>query len=131
MRCAPLVASIVIALLSAPAFAKLPPLGDDAKAKVAETVAKAAWTDKDGGYKLCLVTNRVVETHRTRTKAAGKEAPAAIETPACADPGAYVAAAAAPTPPIEAAGAHSPPATATAPPSSKATAAELQGQVKK
>ena len=73
--------------------------------------------------------NRTAEGYRSATKAAGKEAPAAVETPACADPGAYVAPV--PAAPLEAAGAHSPATMATSPPNSKATAAEQAGQPKK
>jgi hypothetical protein len=70
--------------------------------------------------------DRTAEAYRKSAKASGKEAPAAVETPACADPGPFVE-----PPPLEAAGAHSPATMATAPPNSKATAAELQGQKKK
>ena len=122
-------ALICAALLAAPAFAKLPALSDEAKAKAAETAAKTAWTDKVGAFQLCRAMERTAEYYRKSPKAAS--APAAVETPACADPGPFVYVAPAATPPLEAAGAHSPPATATAPPSGKATAAELQGQPKK
>jgi hypothetical protein len=121
-----------LALAAAPALAKLPPPSDEAKAKAAETAAKSAWTDKVGAYQLCQSMNRTAEYYRKSP--AGKDAPPPVETPACTDPGAFVApAAAAPAsaPPLEAAGAHSPPATAVAPPSSKETAAEKQGQPKK
>jgi hypothetical protein len=126
--------SILPALLlllagAAPVHAKLPPLGDEAKAKATEAAAKTAWSDKVGGYKLCEAMNRTADAYRTAMKASGKEAPAAVETPPCADPGAYVPPVAAP--PLEAAGAHSPATMATSPPNSKATAAEQQGQPKK
>lgn len=121
-----------------PASAKLPPLSDEAKAKAAETAAKTAWTGKVGDYQLCRAMERTAEHYRSGTKTAGKVAPAAVDTPACSDPGAFVppvaaapAAPAASAPPLEAAGAHSPPKTAIAPPSGKATAAEIQGQAKK
>jgi hypothetical protein len=122
------------ALLAAPAafapvWAKLPAPSDEAKAKAAAAAAKTAWSDKVGNYQLCQAMNRVAEQYRKSAKADSKEPPPAVETPACADPGPFVAVAA--TPPLEAAGAHSPPATAVAPPSGKATAAELQGQPKK
>ena len=126
---APIPALIVAAALTAPAFAKLPPPSDEAKAKAAETAAKTAWSDKVGGYQLCQAMNRVVERYRSTAKSNGQEPPAAVDTPPCADPGAY-APPVAPAP-LEAAGAHSPATTATAPPNSKATAAEIQGQPKK
>ena len=124
-------ALILPALLGASAtvHAKLPALGDEAKAKAAEAATKTAWSDKVGAYKLCEAMNRTAQGYRSATKAAGKEAPAAVETPACADPGAYVAPV--PAAPLEAAGAHSPATMATSPPNSKATAAEQAGQPKK
>ena len=131
-RSAALAALVAAMLQPVPALAKLPAPSDEAKAKAAEAAAKTAWTDKIGAYQLCRAQDRVVAYYRKGAMAAGKEAPTALETPACADPGAFVPPVApVATPPLEAAGAHSPPATATAPPSSKATAAELQGQPKK
>lgn len=120
-----ILASLAGLLMVAAAQAKLPPLSDEAKAKAAETAAKTAWTDKVGAYQLCQAMNRVAAHYHK----GNKDAPAAVETPACTDPGAFVPPA--PTPPLEAAGAHSPATTATAPPSSKATAAEIQGKSKK
>jgi len=125
MRRVILLASLAGLLMAAAAQAKLPPLSDEAKAKAAETAAKTAWTDKVGAYQLCQAMNRVAAQYHK----GNKDAPAAVETPACTDPGAFVPPA--PTPPLEAAGAHSPAATATAPPASKATAAEIQGKSKK
>ena len=125
-----LCALIIAACIAAPALAKLPPLSDEAKAKVGDAAAKSAWTDKVGGYQLCQAMNRTAEYYRQAVKAAGNEAPPPIDTPACADPGPYVAAAVA-VKPLEAAGAHSPTTMATSPPSSNATAAEIQGQTKK
>lgn len=122
----PLCAMIISTCIAAPALAKLPPPSDEAKAKAAEAAAKSAWTDKVGGYQLCQAMNRTAEQYRAAQKAAGKDAPPAVDTPACADPGPFVAAK-----PLEAAGAHSPATMATSPPSSKATAAEIQGQPKK
>ena len=112
-------------LFVASATAKLPALNDEAKAKAAAAAAKTAWTDKVGSYQLCRAMDRTAEYYRKNTKAA----PAATETPACADPGAFVAPVAAA--PLEAAGAHSPTTMATSPPSSKATAAEIKGEPKK
>lgn len=123
-------ALIVSVCIAAPAVAKLPPPSDEAKAKAAEAAAKSAWTDKVGGYQLCQAMSRAAEHYRKAKKSAGKEAPAAVETPACTDPGAFVAAVVA-AKPLEAAGAHSPTTMATSPPSSKETAAEIQGQPKK
>ena len=133
MRHAIAIMSMTVAtLVAAPALAKLPPPSDEAKANAAEIAAKSAWIDKVGGYQLCQAMNRTADSYRRAEKSAGKEAPAAIDTPACADPGAFVAPVAAATAkPLEAAGAHSPTTMATSPPSSTATAAEIQGQSKK
>ena len=112
------------------AFAKLPPLNDEAKAKAAEAAARSAWADKVGGYKLCAVMDKVAMQYQTRAKTVGASPPAAVETPACADPGPFVAPVVE-AKPLEAAGAHSPPGTAVGAPSSKATDAEIKGGVKK
>ncbi len=119
-------ALIVGAVLAAPVFAKLAAPSDEAKAKAAATAAKTAWADKVGTYQLCRAMDRTAEYYRKSEKAAGKQAPAAVDTSSCGDPGPFVA-----PPPLEAAGAHSPATMATSPPSSKATAAEQQGQAKK
>ena len=122
------------AAFAAPAFAKLPPPSDEAKAKAADTAARTAWTDKIGAYQLCQAMNRAAEHYRQTEKSAAKEAPAPVQTPPCADPGAFVAPipeiAASEAKPLEAAGAHSPATMATSPPNSTATAAEQQGHPK-
>ena len=123
----PLCAAVLaLALAGASAHAKLPAPSDEAKAKAAETAAKAAHTDKVGGYKLCLSQDRVAAAYMGALKAAGKAASAPTATPACADPGPFVYAppTAAPAPPLEAAGAHSPAKTATSPPSTITPAAQ-------
>ena len=121
------VAGVVVTAVSlaVPAIAKLPAPSDEAKAKAAEVAAKSAWTDKVGAYQLCQAMNRVADRYHKATK----DAPAAVDTPPCTDPGAFAPPVAAA--PLEAAGAHSPATMATSPPSSKATAAEIQGQPKK
>ena len=131
MRAVVVPALIVAALLAAPAFAKLPAPSDEAKAKAAEAAAKTAWSDKVGAYQLCRAMDRAAEHYRKTAKQDGKGAPAAVETPSCADPGPFAAAPVVAAKPLEAAGAHSPATMATSPPGSKATAAELQGQPKK
>lgn len=120
-------------MLAAPVIAKLPPLSDEAKAKAAETASKTAWSDKVAAFQLCNAMNKVAASYHASAKEAGKDVPAAIDTPACTDPGAYapVAAPAASAPPLEASGAHSPPGTALGPPSGKATEAENKGGAKK
>ena len=78
-----------------PALAKLPPPSDEAKAKAAETAAKAAWSGKVAAFHLCTVTNRVVENYHASMKQAGKDTPPQMDpVSACNDPGPYVAPAA-------------------------------------
>ena len=119
---------LLLGLAAALAQAKLPPVSPEAQAKADEAKAKTAWTDKVGTYKLCLAMDRVAANYR---KGAGASAPEPVATAPCADPGPYVAAAAASSAkPLEASGAHSPPETATAPPGSQATQAQQQGHKK-
>ena len=132
MRHTPILLSVLTlaAVLATPAVANLPAPSDEAKAKTVAAAAKTAWSDKLGGYQLCQAMDRVAAGYRKSAAALNKDVPAAIDTPACSDPGPFVAAPA-PTPPLEASGAHSPATMAVSPPGSKATAAELQGQPKK
>ena len=110
------------ALLCSAAWAKLPAPSDEAKGKAAETAAKTAHAGKVDNYKLCLSMDRVAAGYQAAAKKAGKPAPAPIETPACADPGAFVFA-----PP----GAASAPATAPAPSPTPAVAAAAAAVAKK
>ena len=105
--------AVLAGALIVPAFAKLPALSDEAKAKAAEAAGKAAWADKVGAYQLCRSMERSAAAYRHGAKAAGKDAPAPEATPPCADPGPFVAQTTTPgTPP--------------APPSGKATSAETK-----
>lgn len=81
------------------AFAKMPPLTEEAKAKATQAKAKAAWGDKVAAYQLCLVQDKVAAGHG---KVKGGDL--ANMTP-CQDPGPYVAAAPASTVPDQAASA--------------------------
>jgi hypothetical protein len=127
MRAALLSTVIAAAAVAGPALAKLPPLSDEAKAKAAETAAKAAWTDKVGLYKLCKSMDQVADVYRKTPTAAGKEVPGAAAVP-CVDPGPYAAPVTpAASKPLEASGAHSPPGNAVSPPSNNAPAAQIQG----
>lgn len=103
------------------AFAKLPPLSDEAKAKAAEAAARTAWSDKVAAYQLCQSMDRVAASYLERARAAGK-ALEPVATPPCTDPGPFAYVPAEPKP-IEAAGAHSPPQTAATPPSTTQPAA--------
>ena len=127
MRAVLLSAMMAAAAISGPALAKLPPPSDEAKAKAAETAAKAAWTDKVGLYHLCKSMDRVAEGYRKGPTAANKDVPGATAVP-CVDPGPYAAPVTpAASKPLEASGAHSPPGNAVSPPSTNAPAAQIQG----
>lgn len=75
--------------------AKLPPLSEEAAAKAAEAKAKTGWSAKVDAYKLCLSQDRVAVRYRQEK---GVAVQAADATPACSDPGSYIAAGAVATP---------------------------------
>jgi hypothetical protein len=112
----------VLALAAGTAFAKLPPLSDEAKAKAEEAKAKTAWSDKVATFQLCKVQDQVAAQYLAEAKKAGKDVKPETTAP-CNDPGPFAAAPADAKPPIEQAGAHSPPKTAVAPPSTNTPAA--------
>jgi len=99
---------LALALAAATVQAKLPAPSDEANAKAAEAAAKTAHGNKVADYQLCKSRERVADHYRASAKKAGKEAGAAVDTPACADPGPFV-----PAPAASAAAA--PAATASAP----------------
>ena len=120
MRC------LSVALFSAfafsvPAWSKLPAASDEAKAKAAEAAAKTAHGDKVAGYQLCKSMDKTAAKYHASLKAAGKAASAPTETPACADPGPFAAAAPAGIPAAAEAPA-APAAPARATPAAPATA---------
>lgn len=104
--------ALLLAVLVGTAVAKLPAPSDEAKAKAAEAAAKTAHAGKVDAYKLCLSMDKVAADYHAKAKAAGKDVRPAAETPACADPGAFVY-----TPP----GAASAPAAATSAPPAAAS----------
>ena len=118
-------------LAASAAVAKLPPPSDEAKAKAAEAAAKTAHGNKVADFQLCKSMDKVAAAYLDGAKKAGKDVKPTA-TPACTDPGQFVAATppAGAVKPLEAAGAHSPPATATSPPSTK-TPAAAQAPAKK
>ncbi len=107
------------------AFAKLPPLSDEAKAKAAEVTAKTAWSGQVDAYQLCKSQEKIAASYFQKIKATGGTPKVPTATPPCADPGAFsyappdVAKLKEAVKPIEASEAHSPAATAGSPPSSK------------
>ena len=109
-RTAALTFSALLALAGTAAHAKLPAPSDEAKAKAAETAAKTAHGGKVANFQLCKSMDQTAAGYFAAAKKAGKAASAAIATPACADPGAFVYMPAEATPAVAAA-----PAAAVAP----------------
>ena len=114
----------LLAAMAWPALtvAKLPPPTPEAKAKADEAKLKTAHADKVAAFQLCKSQNHAADNHRATLKAAGKEAKAAVETPACVDPGAFdlaAAQAAATAAAAAAASAPAPVAAASAPAAAK------------
>jgi len=142
----------LLAVAFGAAFAKLPAPDDAAKAKAAETTAKAAWQAKVDGYQLCKSQDKVAAAY---VKSAGKNGkPAAVPVAAApashasgaAQPGGTPMAYSAPPPcsdpgpfaynppdqkPLETSGAHSPAGTATSPPSVRPESAQMAPAPKK
>lgn len=109
--------SLILAVASATAFAKLPPPTDEAKAKAAEAAAKTAHTAKADAYLLCKSQDKVA-AHVQKTNKAKADKP--VATPPCVDPGKFVytppeAAASAPVAAASAAAVAAAPAKAAAP----------------
>lgn len=103
-----LIAAGALALVAGGVAAKLPAPSDEAKAKAAEAAAKTAHGNKVADFQLCKSREKVAERYRADAKKAGKPVGDTVDTPVCADPGAFVYA-----PPAPASGAA--PATAAAP----------------
>lgn len=79
--------ALILAAMSATAFAKLPAPSEEAKAKADEAKAKTAHTAKVDGYLLCKSQDKVAaHVQKTNKAKAGKP----VATPPCADPGKFV-----------------------------------------
>ncbi len=89
---------IAAALCCPLALAKLPAPTDAAKATAAEAGAKAAHGNKVADFQLCRSMDKVAAHYFGDAKKAGKEGKPATATPACADPGPFVAVAPAAAP---------------------------------
>ena len=87
---------LLASFFSVSAMAKLPAPSDEAKAKAAEAAAKTAHGNKVADYQLCKSREKVAAHYYKTAKATGKPTTPPVATPACADPGPYVAAPAAP-----------------------------------
>jgi hypothetical protein len=110
----------LLSLAMGAAFAKLPApvLSDEAKAKAAEAAAKTAHGNKVADFQLCRSMERVAARYQADAKKAGKEVKPPVDTPPCADPGAFVY----PPPAATAAAATPAPAPAPAAPAAGAKA---------
>lgn len=87
-------ATLVLAsLFSVSAMAKLPAPSDEAKAKAAEAAAKTAHGNKVADFQLCKSREKVAAHYYKTAKASGKPTNPPVATPACADPGPFMAAA--------------------------------------
>ena len=84
---------LLASLFSVSSMAKLPAPSDEAKAKAAEAAAKTAHGNKVADYQLCKSREKVAAHYYKTAKATGKPTTPPVATPACADPGPYVAAA--------------------------------------
>jgi hypothetical protein len=84
--------AMMILAMSGAALAKLPAPSDEAKAAADAAKDKAAWSDKVAAYQLCQSQDKVAAHYFKTKKSGGKPS---VETPACANPGPYVAAQAA------------------------------------
>ena len=126
--CISLATLLLASLFSVSAMAKLPAPSDEAKAKAAEAAAKTAHGNKVADYQLCKSREKVAAHYYKTAKATVKPTTAPVATPACADPGPYVAAApAAPASPAVAAA----PAPAAAKPGAAPAAPAASAPAKK
>jgi phage protein D len=103
-----LIAALAIAAATT-VLAKLPAPSDEAKAKATEAAARTAHGNKVADYQLCRSREKTAAHYYKTAKAAGKETRPPMETPACVDPGPFVAS------PAAAAPAGATPAAAAAP----------------
>ncbi len=114
---------ILASLFSVSAMAKLPAPSDEAKAKAAEAAAKTAHGNKVADFQLCKSREKVAAHYFKTAKSSGKPTSPPVATPACADPGPFVAAApAAPAAVAAAPAAAAKPATPGAAPAPAAAA---------
>ena len=128
MRIISLTTALLLAVMGS-AWAKLPPLNDEAKAKAAEAAAKTAHGNKIADFQLCKSMDRAAMAYYADAKKSGKEAKPATATAPCADPGAFVYT---PAPPAAPAAASAPvAAAASAPAAAPAIAAAAPAAPKK
>jgi hypothetical protein len=112
----PLLLAVTLALACGSAAAKLPPPDDAAKAKAAETAARAAWQAKVDGYQLCKAQDRVAALYKANAAKQARTAPAGTALPVSTTPAPRAAASAAAAPAAGAGAAGTPVAAAPPPP---------------
>ena len=112
----PLLLAVTLALACGSAAAKLPPPDDAAKAKAAETAARAAWQAKVDGYQLCKAQDRVAALYKANAAKQARTAPAGTALPVSTTPAPRAAASAAAAPAAGASAAGTPVAAAPPPP---------------
>ena len=78
------------AVCAAIASAKLPPPGDEAKAKAAEAAAKTAHATKVAAYEACVSENKVAAEYFAAARKAGRATKPPVATPPCVNPGPFV-----------------------------------------
>ncbi len=109
---------VILVLACGVAFAKLPAVGDEAKAKAAEAAARTAWSAKVDAYQLCKAQDGTAVHYYRTAKSSGKETRPAAQLPACVEVAAFVyppvAAASAPAAAVAAPAGAKPPAAAVA-----------------
>lgn len=101
----PLLLAVTLALACGSAAARLPPPDDAAKAKAAETAARAAWQAKVDGYQLCKAQDRVAALYKANAAKQARTAPAGTALPVSTTPAPRAAASAAAAPAAAAPGA--------------------------
>jgi hypothetical protein len=104
---------VVLAAFGGAAFAALPALTDEQKAKAAEASARTAWSNKVADYQLCRSMDGVAAQYLKEQKAKGKDLKP-VETKPCVDPGPFAVAGAPAVAPAAAAAAPAPAPAATA-----------------
>ncbi|SDC23091.1 hypothetical protein SAMN05216345_1011011 [Cupriavidus sp. YR651] len=88
-RFAALMLAPVLALAATGALAKLPAPDAAQQARLAETRARAAWSDKVAAYQLCKAQDKVVARYQESMKASGKTVAPGTPGAPCADPGPF------------------------------------------
>ena len=112
----PLLLAVTLVLACGSAAAKLPPPDAAAKARAAETAAKAAWQAKVESYQLCKAQDRVAAMYKANAASQPKPDPAGTAMPVATAPAPQAGVSAAAAPAGGASAAATPVAVAALPP---------------